>query len=88
LISISTPTGTSTFTYGPARGNLKTAANGSEHITYSYNSPLITGLAWTGTVAGSVSRTYNNNFWLTSESVSGGSTVTFQYDNDGLRQAR
>src|SRR5262249_20636031 len=33
---------------------------------------------------GNVSRTYNNNFWVASQSVNGANTITFQHDNDGL----
>jgi RHS repeat-associated protein len=35
-------------------------------------------------VAGNVSQDYNSNFWLSSRSVNGASTVSFNYDNDGL----
>ena len=31
-----------------------------------------------------MSRVHNDNFWIASESVGGGSTVAFTYDNDGL----
>jgi RHS repeat-associated protein len=31
-----------------------------------------------------VSRVYNNNFWVASESIEGGNTIAFSYDNDGL----
>lgn len=36
----------------------------------------------TGSVAGNVTRVFNDNFQLTSESINGGSAVAFQYDND------
>jgi len=35
-------------------------------------------------VAGNVSRTYDNNFRITSQSVNGANTVNFGYDNDSL----
>ncbi len=35
-------------------------------------------------MAGSVSRTYDNDFRLTSRSVNGGNTISFGYDNDSL----
>jgi RHS repeat-associated protein len=84
ISSITTPTGTNTFTYNSTTGNLAVAANSVEHITYSYNGPLPAGSAWSGTVAGSVGRTYNNNFWPVSQSINGANTINFTYDNDGL----
>jgi|ERR1700736_1461707 hypothetical protein len=57
---------------------------GGEQLTYGYDGPLLTTTSWTGTVAGNVSRVYNNNFWIASESIGGGTTVAFTYDNDGL----
>jgi RHS repeat-associated protein len=84
LISIGTPTGTRGFAYNSTTGNLASAAKGNEQITYNYDGYLPTKSTWTGTVAGSVGRTYDNNFWVTSESVGGGNSVAFHYDKDGL----
>lgn len=84
LISIGTPTGTTSFTYNSTTGNLATAAKGGEKIAYAYNGPLPIKSTWAGTVAGSVSRNYNDNFWVGSESVGGGTNIAFQYDKDGL----
>jgi RHS repeat-associated protein len=84
LSSITIPTGTITYTYDSNTGNLANAANNIEHIAYSYNGPLAKSAAWTGTVSGSVGRTYNNNFWIASQSVNGANAVNFQDDNDGL----
>ncbi|MCZ7625926.1 MAG: hypothetical protein M5R38_08940 [Candidatus Methylomirabilis sp.] len=39
---------------------------------------------WSGTVVGSVSQTYDNNFRITSQSLNGANAVTFGYDNDSL----
>jgi RHS repeat-associated protein len=84
LNSITTPTATNTFTYNSTTGNVATASNATEQIAYGYNGPLPASSTWTGTVAGSISRTYNNNFWVASESINGSNTIAFQYDNDGL----
>src|SRR5262249_32699734 len=48
---------------------------------------LLTGTTWAGQVAGTVGRTFDANFRVASESVNGGSAVTFQYDRDGLLTA-
>jgi RHS repeat-associated protein len=84
LISITTPTGKTIYTYSSTTGNLASAARGTQHIAYGYNGPLPTKSTWTGTVAGSVSRTYNNNFWIASQQINGANTVAILHDNDGL----
>ena len=85
LSSIGTPNSTLNFVYNSSTGNpLSASVAGGETVTYSYNGTLPAGSAWTGTVAGSVNRTFNNNFWVASESINGGSSVGFTYDKDGL----
>jgi RHS repeat-associated protein len=85
LSSLVAPSATLSFGYDPITGNLSSASvSGGEAITYSYNGPLPAGSTWTGTVSGKVSRAYNNNFWVSSQSISGGNSVAFTYDKDGL----
>jgi RHS repeat-associated protein len=85
LSSVTTPTETADYTYDATTGNLSTTSiTGGEAIAYGYNGALVTSTTWTGTVAGSVSRVYNDNFWVTSESIDNGNTINFAYDNDGL----
>ena len=84
LISIETPTGTTKYTYNATTGNVASANRGTEQLSYGYNGPLPTSSRWSGTVAGSVSRVYNDNFWVSSQSVGGGTSISLKYDNDGL----
>ncbi len=63
-------------------GGLAVAPDGGT-LTYSYDGPLVTDTISAGTVAGTVSRTYDPNFRVTSLSVNS-SPVTFQYDTDNL----
>jgi RHS repeat-associated protein len=84
LTKVVTPTATEAFTYSGTTGNIASAARGSEHVAYSYNGPLLTTSTWTGTVAGNIAHGFNNNFWVTSQTVNGGSRIVFKYDNDGL----
>lgn len=85
LNSTTTPTETVNYAYDSTTGNLGGASiTGGEAIAYGYNGPLPTSSTWTGTVAGSVSRTYNNNFWVASQNINSGTTIAFTYDNDGL----
>ncbi len=74
-----------TYAYHPTTGNLSTiTAPGDSTLSYSYDGSLLTNTAWSGTVAGSVGRTYDNNFRITSQSVNGGNTIGFGYDTDSL----
>lgn len=41
-------------------------------------------MTWAGTVSGMVSRTFNNNFRVASQSVNGAATVSFTDDDDNL----
>ncbi len=89
LSSLIAPKTTINVAYEPVTGNLASlsVANG-EATTYGYNGPLPVSVSWSGTVAGSVSRTYDNNLWVTSRSVNNQNLVPFAYDDDGLlRQA-
>ncbi len=85
LSSITAPTETVNYAYNATTGNLASATIPSgESIAYGYNGPLPTSSTWSGTVAGSVSRTFNNNFWMASLSLDGANTINFTYDNDDL----
>jgi RHS repeat-associated protein len=85
LSQIVAPTETVNYAYNATTGNVASASIPSgESIAYGYNGLLLTSSIWTGTVAGSVSRTFNNNFWVTSLRLNGGKTINFTYDNDGL----
>jgi RHS repeat-associated protein len=74
-----------TRTYDPTTGKLKTAStNDGQTVTYGYDGQLLTSRTWSGTVAGSVSRTYDNNFRVATELVNGANSVSLGYDDDGL----
>jgi RHS repeat-associated protein len=85
LHSTTTPTETISYTYDSRTGNLSSASiGGGEFLAYGYNGPLLTSSTLTGKVADVVSRTFNNNSWVASESINASNTVDFTYDNDGL----
>ena len=70
--------GTTTSTYDPTTGALASlAAPGSESLTFSYLGELPSGESWSGTVAGSVSRTFDTVGGLATESVGGANTVSY-----------
>jgi RHS repeat-associated protein len=76
---------TVTRTYSPTTGQLTgvTTSDG-QSLAYGYDGSLLKSTTWSGNVAGSVSRTYNNDFRVASESVNGANSVAYGYDNDGL----
>jgi RHS repeat-associated protein len=72
------------YTYSSGTGNLSSITTPSGGLTYTYDGSLLKGTSWSGTITGSVGFTYNNDFRITSETVNGGNSVSFVYDNDGL----
>jgi len=72
------------YAYSGTTGNLSMITAPGSTLAYTYDGSLLTQSTWSGTVAGSVSRTYDNNFRITSQSVNGANTVAFGYDNDSL----
>src|SRR5258708_1128787 len=55
-----------------------------ELLPVGWNGALLTDTSWSGAIAGTVHRSYDNFFRVASESVSGGPAVSYQYDADGL----
>ncbi len=88
LGTLTTARGQVRFAYHPTTGNLATVTSpDGEALMYSYDGSLLTDTTWSGTIAGSVHRTFDNNFRIISESVSAGQTIAFQYDQDSLLTA-
>ena len=85
LSSLAVPTGAYTYSYTPTTGQLAsvTAPDG-EGLNYSWNAFLPTGTSWSGSVAGSVTFSYDNNFRVNGVTVDGGRTIGYGYDLDGL----
>jgi len=74
-----------TYSYDPATGNLITiTAPDGGTLSFTYDGNLLLSENWAGTVSGSVSRTYDNDFRVTSQSVNSANTVSFNYDADSL----
>jgi hypothetical protein len=85
LSTVTTPSGTYNYSYDSAGrlSNLTESATGI-NLSYAYDGTLPLSTTWTGPVTGDVSRTYDNNFRVVSQSVNGANTVNYAYDNDGL----
>ncbi len=71
-------------TYNATTGNLASITAPGSSLSYSFDGSLFTGTTWAGTISGSVSNTYDNNFRITSLRVNGANTINFNYDNDSL----
>jgi RHS repeat-associated protein len=85
LAQMTLPEGDYRYERSPTTGHLSSiAAPSGEVVSFTYDGSLPTRSAWTGPVSGSIERSYDNNFWIKSESVNGTNPVAFSYDRDGL----
>ncbi|MFO0700343.1 MAG: transposase [Nitrospira sp.] len=73
-----------TYAYGATTGTLNSITAPGSTLSYTYDGSLLKNTTWSGTVTGSVGRNYDNNFRITSQSVNGGNTINFGYDDDSL----
>jgi RHS repeat-associated protein len=89
LNSVALPRGQIRYTYDPTTGKLATVtAPDGGTLTLGYDGSIPTQSTWSGAVAGTIRRTYDNDLRLTSRTVNGAQPIAFQYDPDGLlRQA-
>ena len=79
---------TITYTYDPTTKNLVSLAGpDAESLSFTYDGSLLLSESWSGTINGTVSRTYDNDFRVTSRSVNGANTASFAYDADSLLTA-
>ena len=77
--------GTAQFKYDPIKGNLTQIVSPTlDTLKYTYDGSLPKGVTWKGLVNGSIGISYNNDFQVTTQTVNGGNSVAFGYDNDGL----
>ena len=73
------------YAYDEDTGQLSSiTAPGGGSLSYSYDGFLPLSETWSGSIAGRVSRSFDNNFWLTEQCVNTDNCVSFGYDQDGL----
>ncbi|MBI3963156.1 MAG: RHS repeat-associated core domain-containing protein [Deinococcus sp.] len=85
LNALTIPRGTLHYAYDPTTGNLVTiSAPDGIGLAYTYDGALLIGETWSGPVAGTTSYTYDHDFRITTSSINGSNTITFQYDQDIL----
>lgn len=84
LQSVTTAQGVTSFGYESVTGRLASiAAPGGVNLAFGYDGPLLLSEVWSGPITGNVAHSYDNNFWVTTQSVNG-SALNYAYDNDGL----
>jgi RHS repeat-associated protein len=84
LGSVTLGRGTLTYEYDSGSSRLAKILYPGGEFSLSYDGPLVTQTRWTGTVTGQIDQTADAFFRLASNSVNGGNTVAYIYDNDGL----
>ncbi|HEX8169272.1 MAG TPA: RHS repeat-associated core domain-containing protein [Thermoanaerobaculia bacterium] len=82
LTSLTWPSGALTYDY-LSSGALHVISGAEASLTYDYDGSLLTGVAWTGALSGSIRWAYTPELLIASETV-GGDSVDFGYDDDGL----
>ena len=83
LSTLTLPTGQVGYTYD-ATGKLASISAPDGTLSYTYSGSLLSQTNWSGPIVGSISRGYDNDFRMTSLSVFGGGSITFEYDADSL----
>jgi YD repeat-containing protein len=72
------------YSYHPTTGQLTslTGPDGNS-LSFTWDGFLPLSTSWSGEISGTVSQSYDNNFWITGRSVNG-NAISFGYDDDGL----
>jgi RHS repeat-associated protein len=85
LTALSSRRGSNAYGYSPTTGQL-TSINTFDGVglTYGYDGSLVTDVTWSGPISGNVHKTFDSSFRVSSETVTGGQTINFGYDNDDL----
>ena len=77
-------TTTATFAYHATKGTLTSIAQtGGNALAFTYDGSIPLGTTWTGAVTGTVTRTLDNDLRTANESVNGGNSVGYTFNDDG-----
>jgi len=75
--------GVYTYVYSATTGLIETATSADGVILdFAFDSFLPISSSYSGVLTGDISRTFDNLFRVTSTSVNGSNTITFEYDDD------
>lgn len=84
LSTLSIPAGQYGYSYNSVGKLDGITAPGGVALDYGYSGSLLTGVTWSGPLAGSVGYGYDTDFRGNSITVNGANPVTYQYDADSL----
>lgn len=86
LTQLSWSSGTESFAYDAAGRLAALDAPGGVNLAFGYDGPLPLTETWSGSagVHGELTRTFDDDFRLSSEALAGGASIAFSYDDDGL----
>ena len=84
LSTLSIPAGQYGYAYNAAGKLSNITAPGGVALDYGYSGSLLTGVTWSGPMAGSVGYGYDTDFRVNAITVNGANPVTYQYDADSL----
>ncbi len=83
--SLTLARGSINYAYDAVTGNLSSiSAPDGAHLAYAYDGQLLMGETWSGPLIGSVKRTYDNDFRITSIRTNRSNAINLKYDQDGL----
>jgi len=85
LATLGTFPGTFGYSYSPTSGKLiSITAPAGVNLGYTHAGSLLTNVALSGPIGGSVQFTYDNDFRVATERVNNGTSIAFGYDPDAL----
>lgn len=84
LSTLSIPAGQYGYSYNGVGKLDGITAPGGIALDYGYNGALLTGVTWSGPMAGSVDYGYDTDFRVNAITVNGANPVSYQYDADSL----
>jgi YD repeat-containing protein len=82
--ALTTPTGGYGYSYTAAGQLSGITAPGNLTLAFTHNQALLTGVIWSGAIAGQVGFGYDNDFRVAEITVDGANPIAYQYDADSL----
>jgi RHS repeat-associated protein len=85
LEQLAIPRGNYDYVYNTTTGQLaQITAPDRGTLSFAYDGSLVLSNTWSGTVAGSVVQSYNNDFHVIQRCINGSNCINFNYDDDLL----
>jgi RHS repeat-associated protein len=87
LANLTLPAGQYGYSYNAIGQTNAITAPGGVAMSYGYSGTLLTGVTWSGPVAGSIGYGHDNDFRVQQITVNGSDAIAYQYDADNLLAA-